>query len=177
MQLAAPIALRADSDQCVKVGRPSVFSQSLAEDILSWIARGRSLNSFCRQPGRPNISTVIRWLDADPAFARSYARAREMQADALIDEILDIADDFSGDAYVDAKGKRRVDHEAINRSRLRVDARFRLAAAMHPRKYGAKLNLSQNPEDSKTRAELMTEAATLLRRYGFVQTSEVRRPR
>lgn len=151
-----------------RTGRPTLFSEDLADEILAWIAGGRSLNSFCAQTGRPNISTIIRWLDSDPTFAQSYTRARELQADALIDQVLDIADATDGDTYVDPSGKRRTDHEAIHRSRLRVETRFKLAAAMHPRKYGAKLDLGV-AEPQKTRAELEEEVATLLKRLGYVR--------
>ena len=52
-----------------------------------------------------------------------YARAREEQADKLFREIIEIADDASGDYVTTSDGKRIVDHENIQRSRLRVDAR------------------------------------------------------
>jgi terminase small subunit-like protein len=50
-------------------------------------------------------------------------RAREEQADELFREIIEIADDASGDYVTTSDGKRIVDHENIQRSRLRVDAR------------------------------------------------------
>jgi hypothetical protein len=37
--------------------------------------------------------------------------------------MIEIADDASGDYVTTSDGKRIVDHENINRSRLRVDAR------------------------------------------------------
>ncbi len=64
-----------------------------------------------------------------------------MQADALFDEALEIADDASGDWTVDKDGKKGVDHENIQRSRLRVDTRKWAAGKMAPKKYGDKLDL------------------------------------
>jgi hypothetical protein len=55
-------------------------------------------------------------------FATS-TRARAEQADKLFREIIEIADDKSGDCITTSDGKRIVDHENIQRSRLRVDAR------------------------------------------------------
>ena len=69
-------------------------------------------------------------------FRDQYARAREEQADKLFREIIEIADDKSGDCITTSDGKRIVDHENIQRSRLRVDARKWAAARLAPRKYG-----------------------------------------
>ncbi len=62
-----------------------------------------------------------------------------MQADALFDEALEIADDASGDWAVDKDGKKTLDHENIQRSRLRVDTRKWAAGKLAPKRYGDKL--------------------------------------
>jgi hypothetical protein len=58
-------------------------------------------------------------------FAHQYARAREEQADLLFEQCLAIADEAKGDVELVADGKggfvERVNHENINRSRLRVE--------------------------------------------------------
>jgi Bacteriophage Sf6, terminase small subunit-like len=54
--------------------------------------------------------------------AGSDARAREERADRYFEEIIEIAKDSSGDYTEDRNGERVVDHENIQRSRLRVDA-------------------------------------------------------
>src|SRR5260370_5913718 len=58
------------------------------------------------------------------------------QADKLFREIIEIADDKSGDYVTTSDGKTIVDHENIQRSRLRVDARKWAAARLAPKKYG-----------------------------------------
>src|SRR5712691_6237052 len=63
-------------------------------------------------------------------------RAREEEADKLFREIIEIADDASGDYVTTSDGKRIVDHENIQRLRLRVDARKWAAARLAPKKYG-----------------------------------------
>src|SRR5258707_1135198 len=65
-------------------------------------------------------------------FRDQYARAREEQADKLFREIIEIADDASGDYVTISDGKRIVDHENVQRSRLRVDARKWTAARTSP---------------------------------------------
>src|SRR5258708_5808187 len=57
-------------------------------------------------------------------------------ADKLFREIIEIADDASGDYVTTSDGKPIVDHENIQRSRLRVDARKWAAARLAPKKYG-----------------------------------------
>ena len=71
-------------------------------------------------------------------FATS-TRAREEPADKLFREIIEIADNASGDYVTTSDGKRIVDHENIQRSRLRVDARKWAAARLAPKKYGDRI--------------------------------------
>lgn len=99
----------------------------------------------------PNKSTVFRWLAADEAFRDQYARAREAQADALFDDILDIADDGTND-YMTKTNADGSEYEALNaehiqRSRLRVDARKWMAGKLLPKKYGEKITHANDPEN------------------------------
>jgi terminase small subunit-like protein len=45
----------------------------------------------------PDMATVFRWLARHAEFRDQYARAREVQADYLAEEILEIADDGRND--------------------------------------------------------------------------------
>ena len=63
---------------------------------------------------------------------RHPIRAREEQADKFFKEIIEIADDKSGDYVTTSDGQTIVDHENIQRSRLRVDARKWAAARLAP---------------------------------------------
>lgn len=122
------------------MGRPSSFTQELADSICEHIAGGRSLVSWCKEDeSRPAYTTVMRWLDSNEAFQNNYARARQDQADYLAEEIIQIADDGENDSYRDEEGRVRVDQDVIARSRLRVDARKWYAAKMAPKKYSDKL--------------------------------------
>jgi hypothetical protein len=98
----------------------------------------------------PNKATVFRWLGLHKSFRDQYARAREAQADALADEILDIADDGLNDSYEDEDGNRRTDYDVIARSKLRVDARKWIASKLKPRVYGDKPMSEEDDEDSVT---------------------------
>lgn len=121
------------------MGRPSDYTPEIAVTICGLLAEGRSLRKICDQEGMPSQSMVYRWLAGRKEFREQYAHAREVQADTLADEILDISDDGLNDTYVDENGNVRTDQDVIARSRLRVDARKWLASKMAPKKYGEKL--------------------------------------
>jgi hypothetical protein len=120
------------------MGRPTIFTPELADQICELIAQGKSLRYICSDDGFPGTSTVFRWLAENEAFRDQYARAREAQADALADEILDIADETANDWITDGNGVDRVNAEAIARSRLRVDTRKWIASKLKPKRYGEK---------------------------------------
>ncbi len=124
-----------------KRGRPSRYTPELAAVICERLAEGETLRSICRDVAMPDKATVLRWL-ADKAkadFRDQYAHAREMQADALFDEALEIADNATGDWSTDKDGKKTLDHEHIQLSRLRVDTRKWAAGKLAPKRYGDKL--------------------------------------
>lgn len=81
----------------------------------------------------------MNWALNHPDFLEKYNAARNIQAERMIDEILDIADDGSND-YIErmVRGKEVVmlDNEHVQRSKLRVEARLRIAAKLLPKKYG-----------------------------------------
>lgn len=120
-------------------GRPSLYSDELADDICKEIADGKSLRSICAKNGMPDKSTVFRWLADNEFFRDQYARAREEQADHYADEIIEIADDSSRDIVIGDDGKEIINHEHIARARLRVDARKWKASKLAPKKYGDKV--------------------------------------
>ncbi len=76
-----------------KTGRPSLYTEALAAGFCRRLAEGETLRSVCRDDAMPGKTTVLRWLgdkkNAD--FRDQYAHARELQADALFDEALEIA--------------------------------------------------------------------------------------
>ena len=119
-----------------KVGRPTQYCEEVIQEICLRLSFGEGLVKICKDDHLPARQTVISWLFKHKEFADRYAQAREAQADFLLEELLDIADNTEGDTYTDAKGNVRVDHENINRSRLRVDTRKWVITKLAPKKYG-----------------------------------------
>lgn len=117
-------------------GRPTVYSPEIAKRICRELAEGHSLRSICKAEGMPDRSTVYDWLDADlHGFPDQYARARARQAETMLDEIIEIADETSFDT-VDGKFGPMPNGEWIMRSKVRVDARKWAMSKLAPKKYG-----------------------------------------
>lgn len=127
-------------------GRPTEFSEELADSLCERIADGESLRSICRGDDMPNKSTVFRWLVEYPDFATKYAHARECQADSLADEIVLIADTPHPGVKTKTNEKGEVETtegDMIEHRRLRISARQWTAEKLRPKKYGPKLEIDQ----------------------------------
>ncbi len=113
--------------------------------ICERIANGESLRSICDDEDMPNKSTVFRWLRSDAEFSDQYARAREAQADALFDEMLDISNTpvIGEKTKTDKDGKVEVSTgDMIEHRRLQIETRKWMAGKLKPKKYGDKLDLN-----------------------------------
>jgi len=136
-------------------GRPSSFTWEVAEEICERLSAGESLNAILRSAHMPDYKTVMRWIVTDDVstrpylreFRQRYARAREAQAEYYVDLVHQIAEDGTNDYYVDEDGKKRIDHENIARSRLRIDTIKWAAAKMRPKKYADKIGVDSEPID------------------------------
>jgi|SRR5690349_8869255 len=126
------------------IGRPTLYSQDLADAICERLADGESLRAICSDDGMPNRATVFRWLGADEAFRDQYARAREEQAETLADEIVSIADEGDTKSLIGGDDETIVvyDATAVSRNRLRIDARKWVASKLKPKKYGDKVDVT-----------------------------------
>jgi hypothetical protein len=152
--------------------RPSQWGQDTRESILEQLSDGKSLREICSAPGMPSESLVRKWATNEADFGAQYARAREAGMDAMADEILAIADDAAGDIKVTSDGKEVVNQEAINRSRLRVDARKWIMSKIAPKTYGDKLDLNHSGSiGTMDEAAVDARLLELLRQAGGAATS------
>lgn len=127
-------------------GRPTKYNESIVKEICSRIASGESLLQICRDKHMPSRISVHSWLldDRYKEFLNRYTRARELQADYIFDELLDIADDGSND-WIERETKSGriievVNQEHVQRSRLRVDTRKWYLSKVLPKKYGDRID-------------------------------------
>lgn len=130
------------------MARPSSFTQEQADLICGKLASGQSLRSICEDAGLPDRTTVFRWLRDIESFRNQYMRAREDQADAIFDEMLEIADDGEFDYETktrdDGSEYEAVNHDHIQRSKLRIEARKWVLGKMAPKKYGERQQIEHS---------------------------------
>lgn len=134
-----------------KVGRPTVYTQELAEEICEEIScTDDSLEELCqRNPHWPDRRTIYRWRRKHPEFCHLYAQAKIDQIEVLVDKADDIAKDKRYDSELSDDGNERPNHEWINRSRLRVDLIKWKAAKLMPKLYGDKIQAEHSGKDGK----------------------------
>jgi hypothetical protein len=119
-------------------GRPSTFTQKIADTICDRLIEGESLRAICREEGMPGIATVMQWLDRNPTFAAQYTRARELQADALDWEIMEAARQAPERVTVtvgENATKTCVDGGEVNNRRLLIDTLKWRACHLRPKRY------------------------------------------
>lgn len=134
-----------EQNQLPTIGRPSLYTKELGDLICEQLSEGKSLRTVCKADEMPHMRTIFRWLREDEEFCHQYARAKEESADALVEEMLEIADDGSNDLMTIEKGDYSYEvenREVTNRSKLRVDTRKWIASKLKPKRYGDKLDLT-----------------------------------
>jgi hypothetical protein len=117
------------TDKPASRGRPSTYTQDVADRICERLADGETLRAICRGKGMPGHQTVLRWTGAHDAFADQYARARATGYRAMADELLEISDNPETDAA------------SVQRDRFKVDTRKWLLSTALPKIYGDKLSV------------------------------------
>lgn len=161
-----------------KGGRPSKYTDEIVDSICLQLASGRSLRAICSASDMPSEDTVYTWLHKHPAFSEKYIRARAGQAEKYAAEIIDIADDASQDRVTrtreDGTEYEEVDHEHINRARLRVDSRKWIASKLLPKVYGDRTIIQDEREPDGVNAGAllaqllaMEQSTGLLSRMGI----------
>jgi len=107
------------------MGRPSEYSEALADSIAERLMDGESLRAICAAVDMPDRKTVMRWQAAHPDFAAKCARARELYADQIFDEMQEVADTGNADD--------------VQRAKLRVSTMQWRASKLAPKKYGERV--------------------------------------
>ena len=131
----------------LKRGRPSLFTDKIADEICERLSNGEPLAQICRDEHMPASRTVSDWTAAYVDFSADFARARETGFDAIAMDALNIADETSRDSKRSASGDLVADSEWISRSKLRVETRLRLLAKWDPKRYGDKQLLGSDPDN------------------------------
>lgn len=145
-----------------KVGRPTDYNEDAEEYICLMIADGHSLKSICEgikdEEGNvqdvpeymPSRVTVYNWLATYKPFLNKYTHAREEQAEKFAQEIVDIADDKTGD---------------VQRDRLRVEARKWVASKLKGSLYGDKQSIDHTTKGEAIQKDVRSMTTEELEAY------------
>ena len=74
----------------------------LAEEICNAVScSSKGIKQLCKEYEHwPSHDTIYRWLAMEKEFSDLYARAKRLQIEVIVDEILEIADDTSNDSVI-----------------------------------------------------------------------------
>ena len=129
-----------------KRGRPTVYTQAIADEICERLADGEALITICKPDHMPADSSVIRWSLEDhpdrPGFLDKYAKAREAQAYRWAEQVLAISDNpQQGVRYeLTPEGvSKEIREDMLGHRRLQVDSRKWLLSKLLPKRFGDKV--------------------------------------
>lgn len=115
-------------------GRPTDYTEELANSFCSELALGNSLRSVCARDEFPSHQSIYTWLNKYPQFLEQYTRAKSDSGDADADRIEEIAEKVL-DGSLDPQA-----------ARVAIDAYKWTAGKKRPKKYGDKLHTEHSGE-------------------------------
>jgi hypothetical protein len=103
------------------------------EEVLRRLSDGEPLAAICRSDEKfPHPVVWGRWVNEDPELQIAYARARDVGADAIATQALDLIDEEP------ARIEGRIDPGHVQWRRAQVETRLKLLAKWNPKLYGDK---------------------------------------
>jgi hypothetical protein len=135
-------------------GRKWHYTRMDLEDVFERIAGGKKVkDALCdvKGPGEHYIY-FMKMVNKDPELQEAYRDAKEIRAQMLMEENIDIVDDTSRDVLtkvmIDKRGEAHSSETpnmaAVTRDRLRADERFRQARSLAATLYGDKTEQTVN---------------------------------
>jgi len=130
--------------------------EAVAKVVLDSMTSGMSMRQSCLKAGI-GASTWIDWTVADRSLAERYARAREGLLDAMVDQILTLAD-----APVPTLDNGATDPGMVRQRQLQIDARRWVLSKLAPNKYGDRLDVSVTDQRISISGALQAAQARLV---------------
>lgn len=124
------------------MARPSKRSPQVEDEICRRLSEGETLRAICRDEGMPPWRSVYDWIAQDEGFAARFARAREVGADAIAEETLDILDEPPERTNTEHGDK--VDSGYVAWQKNRAEQRLKLLAKWFPKRYGDRQEIDLN---------------------------------
>lgn len=114
---------------------PIRYSDKVVNKINKRLQGGESVAEICRDKDMPDKSVFYDWLRKHDGLMDEYKLSKIIGIEALVDEMMEIANDTSNDFVMTDKGPR-FNSEHVQRSRLRIDTIKWVATKLVPRLYG-----------------------------------------
>jgi hypothetical protein len=127
-----------DLQKLAQKSRPVAFTEELFIKLLDRLAQGETLVAICADQTMPTRQSLFQKLYKDENARELYYAAREMQMEAMAEEILELSDNAENDWSTDDRGRRVANNDVLQRARLKVDTRKFIMAKMAPRRFGEK---------------------------------------
>lgn len=140
-----------------KRGRPSTFTQAIADEISERLGNGEPLAQICRDEKMPGLTTVYMWQNQNEQFSESIARARDAGYDHIAVDALGILDEEPERVVTitgEDRSESRIDSASVQRAKNRFEGRLKLLAKWDARRYGDKLDLTSGGERIGLSAEI-----------------------
>jgi hypothetical protein len=137
------------------IGRPSGFSQEVADKILARMVQGEMLNRICADEGI-TWGAYYGWMDRRPELREAHARARLAWSDWWAERAIELS--VNPERSIEASGKVFVDHAVIGWAKLVTDNIKWLVGKYAPRTYGDKPQVSETPAGALTIRWLANDA-------------------
>jgi hypothetical protein len=132
--------------------KSKTFDKKLFNTICEEISlSNRGLVTVCKAH-KVNPVRFYEWIHQSEDLRKQYARARELQADFLADEIIELS---SSERYTtenievetqEGFSTTEIKKDNYNRTRLEIDARKWKASKLYPKKYGERLDVTTDGE-------------------------------
>ncbi len=137
------------------MGRPSLRTPELDEEICTRLETGEALAKICRDDHMPHHRKVQEWVEGDEQLSARYTRARKVGLDAIAHRLRETA---RGDG--ESKGD-------VARDKLIIDTDLKLLACWDRERYGTQ-RIEHGGELSVKHDEsaLITQANALLAKMG-----------
>lgn len=116
-----------------KLGRRSLYTEALAKRICKEIASGKSMAKICKMESMPSHQTIRNWLTSRPDFFERYQRAREVQFEDMLEEIVEIADSADN-------------KDTSAAARVKIEARLRVLAIQNPARYAERKHVQSTSD-------------------------------
>jgi hypothetical protein len=156
-------AKRQEYDDAKTAALWQMWDVDTIEEIMASIAMGDTVKAALAKAQaewddttpRAREHAFYRLMIRDATIKEMYDEARMIQAEKMaIDDLIEIADETENDETWDGKPNSA----AVNRSRLKVDARKWVAARMHFKRFGDKLEQTLNANIVVDHAARLEEA-------------------